>query len=124
MSKKDILIPLVSGVLLTLAYPPFKLGFLAYIGLIPVFYILKDIPVKCALKRGLLWGLGFYSGSLYWICYDTLKGGIATILFLAFLTSFLFIFINRGIKIFKSNFIFVFPFIWTGWEFLRSIGTL
>ncbi len=122
MIKKDILFPAVAGALLTLAYPPFKLGFLAYLGLVPIFYIVKNTSVKTALKRGFFWGIGLNTASLYWICYDTVKGGISAILFLSFLSSIVFIFINYGLKRFRSNFIYIFPFVWTGWEFLRSIG--
>jgi len=122
MIKKDILFPAVAGAFLTLAYPPFKLGFLAYFGLVPIFYIVKNTSVKSALKRGFFWGIGLNTASLYWICYDTVKGGISAILFLSFLSSIIFIFINYGLKRFRSNFIYIFPFVWTGWEFLRSIG--
>ncbi len=124
MIKKNIIIPALAGAFLTLAYPNFKLGFLAYIGMIPIFYFVKDVSFKHAFNRGFFWGLGLNSASLYWICYDTVKGGIASILFLAFLTAVVFIFVNRGMKIFGSNFIFAFPFIWTAWEFLRSVGIL
>jgi len=122
MIKKDILFPAVAGASLTLAYPPFKLGFLAYLGLIPIFYIVENTSVKTALKIGFFWGIGLNTASLYWICYDTVKGGISAILFLSFLSSIVFIFINYGLKRFESNFIYIFPFVWTGWEFLRSIG--
>lgn len=124
MIKKDILFPAVAGAFLTLAYPPFKLGFLAYLGLVPIFYIVKNTSVKSALKRGFFWSIGLNTASLYWICYDTVKGGISAILFYSFLLSIVFIFINYGLKRFGSNFIYIFPFVWTGWEFLRSIGLL
>ncbi len=122
MIIKDIFIPILTGALLTLAYPPFKLGFLAYFGLLPVFYIAKNVSAKRAFIRGLFWGLGLNSTSLYWICYDTVKGGVASIIYLSFMISIIFIFINCAEKRFGKYFIFMFPFMWTAWELLRAIG--
>ena len=123
MIRKDVIIPAIAGSLLTLAYPPFKLGFLAYLGLVPLFYLVRDVSVKTAFIRGIFWALGFQSFSLYWICHDTVKGGILAIIYLSFMTSVIFIFLNRGARHFNNNIVYMFPFLWTAWEFIRGIGT-
>src|SRR3989339_781351 len=122
MIKKNVIIPILSGSLLTLAYPPFSLGFLAYLGLIPIFYLVRNVSFKTAFVRGIFWCFGLNAFSLYWISYDTLKGGILSIIYLTFITAVIFIFVNRVLANYGKVGIISFPFLWTAWEFLRAVG--
>lgn len=57
----------VSGLLLLLAFPPFNLGLLVLVGLVPWLISLRDVTGKQAWRSG--YGLGFLygMGQLFWI---------------------------------------------------------
>jgi len=67
MKFTDILLSIVGGALLVLAFPKFHVEILAWIGLIPLLWaIRKKTPVQGAVL-GFLSGLVFNVGLLYWI---------------------------------------------------------
>jgi apolipoprotein N-acyltransferase len=62
----------VTGLLLVLATPPLSFGFLAWIALIPLFIALEDVKDgREAIQLGFLTGLIFYSGTVYWIAWNS-----------------------------------------------------
>lgn len=74
MSSKNILLSLLSGLLLILCFPQFNLSFLAWISLVPLLlalYSLSSTSSKDLLGKsfilGLLTGVVFYGGLLYWV---------------------------------------------------------
>jgi len=58
---------LASGALTALAFPKFDLSVLAWVSLIPLFYVLSPSRPAQAFRYGLAAGLGFYGLLLYWI---------------------------------------------------------
>jgi apolipoprotein N-acyltransferase len=72
-----------SAILSFLSFPPFPLGILILIGLIPFLLALEDLTSRSAFKYGFLWGLIFYFGMLYYIGWVTVPGMLATVLILA-----------------------------------------
>jgi len=73
-----IIFPVLSSVLLILAYPNFNLGWLAWLALAPLsYFLLKVKKFRHAALGGLAAGFVFYLGILYWI-YPTMRaGGVA-----------------------------------------------
>jgi len=65
------LLPVVSGLLLFLAYPPQDLWFLVWIALIPLFYFLfsEKISPKKAFWGGAICGFVFMGGLFVWLFY-------------------------------------------------------
>ena len=77
MLKKIPLIafPVLTSLLLVLAYPNFNLGWLAWAALGPLsYYLLKVKSRRAAALGGLVCGALFYAGILYWI-YPTMRAG-------------------------------------------------
>lgn len=77
MLKKIPLIvyPVLTSILLVLAYPKFDLGWLAWVALAPLsYYLLKTKTLRGAAGGGLACGSIFYIGILYWI-YPTMRAG-------------------------------------------------
>ncbi|MDA9101112.1 hypothetical protein N9K06_00400 [Omnitrophica bacterium] len=66
--KKRYLNSLASGILLSLSYPPFNLGWLAWVALVPLFFAVHSCRSrKQALIAGLFCGLVFFGTSLSWM---------------------------------------------------------
>ena len=62
---------ILSGILLAAAFPKWDQTYLLPFALIPLFWALKGQSLKAALSLGLVSGLAFYLGLLYWIIYVT-----------------------------------------------------
>ena len=68
-------LPLLTALLLVVSYPRFDQGWLAWLALGPLsFYILRSKNLKAAAAGGLVSGVVFYLGILYWI-YPTMRAG-------------------------------------------------
>jgi apolipoprotein N-acyltransferase len=69
MSKKapGLLLALLSGAVTALAFPKFSFSVLAWISLVPLFYVLSQCRPKQAFWNGLAAGVAFYGVLLYWI---------------------------------------------------------
>ena len=115
----------LTGILISLSFPPFKLGFLAYIALIPFFLLLRDASMKEAARWGYLTGLFVNVGTLYWINWVTIPGAVAAILVLPFyfmLYAIFHVFLRTR---FNEKYVYIMiPFLWTGVEYVRSLGVL
>ncbi len=59
--------PVLSAALLLLAFPPFHLGMIVFVALIPWLASLRDVSSKSGFKSGCLFGLVFMSGQFVWI---------------------------------------------------------
>ena len=61
---------ILSGVLVALALPPWSLWPLAWVGLLPLWWVVLVTPsIRLATAYGLLWGLVYYGISLAWITH-------------------------------------------------------
>ncbi|HAN04016.1 MAG TPA: hypothetical protein DCQ25_01925, partial [Elusimicrobia bacterium] len=70
-----IVFPVLTSLLLVLAYPKFDMGWLAWGALAPLsYYLLQVRSFRAAALGGLGCGFLFYLGILYWI-YPTMRSG-------------------------------------------------
>lgn len=123
--KRDLLLALITSVLFSLAFPPLKLGFLAYVALVPLFILLADKNYRQAIRWGFITGLFMNLGTLYWISWVTVPGAIAAILYLPIYTviyALLHTLLRQRLA--EKYFYWCVPFLWTGVEYLRSLGVL
>jgi apolipoprotein N-acyltransferase len=138
------LLPVISGVLLFLAYPPQDLWFLVFVSLVPLFYFL--FSEKTSFKKA-FWGGGitgfifmgglfvwlFYTAPFEWLGVKTQKDFISILLLVILLWAFqvflLGIFfaafswlLKKMIKIHSGffSFLIIVPFAWTIFEYLRA----
>lgn len=123
----NIFLSALSGLLLALAFPKFNLWWLAWIALVPFFLSLRKAKNwQEALICGALFSLTFFCIHLFWV--NTLirfVGGwafLAWISFALFQTLFilLFTFLTRPVK--NGFWVIWFPLLFTGLEWLRSLG--
>ena len=115
---------LLSAVLLSFAFPPYHLGFMAFFGFVPIFYLLEGISPRAAFKWGYIWGVFFQIADLYWIGTITILGAIAAILFLAIYFAFFLYLAAIFREYLGENAIIWYPFLWLFVEFIRSLGVL
>ncbi len=113
-----------AGSALALAFPPFAGGIGAFAGLVPLLWWLRNSDTMTAAQTGFVWGLGFNAASLYWICYSTMPGGIASIVLLALFSIVVPVAYSFGYRVWGEGFVWFFPFLWVGWEYFRSFGDL
>lgn len=131
MNRRDLWLSLGCGALLALAFPPLKLGFLAFFALIPLFHLLEGKGLVNALRWGYIAGIFFNSGTLYWIAWDTARGvalivgaTVVAILFLSLYFALFALALNFVVKKLGPPGLFSAPFLWTAIEYLRSFGEL
>jgi apolipoprotein N-acyltransferase len=132
MKLKDILLSALSGLLLVLAFPKFNLEVLAWGAFLPWLWALKKKSPSQAAFLGLVTGLVFFTGLLYWVYvvltdYGNLPAPVS-IFFLMVLTAYLalyfsaFAFSLRWVtdKIDLAETLFA-PPLWVSLEYLRGI---
>jgi apolipoprotein N-acyltransferase len=66
-NKKNILLAMLSGLLLTGAFPKIGLSWLAWIALIPLLYALKGLSPRESFRIGFIAGLIHFLSLLYWL---------------------------------------------------------
>ncbi|MCX7125698.1 MAG: apolipoprotein N-acyltransferase, partial [Gammaproteobacteria bacterium] len=128
----SLLISLLSGALLTLAFSPFNIYSLAFILLTILLLIWKNASPKKAFFTGWLFGLGFFGTGASWVFISIHRFGNASIA-LSVLITFLFVavlglyfatfgyffrkFFSRCSDLKKC--LLVFPALWVVWEYIR-----
>ncbi len=72
----------VSALLLVLAFPGFNLSFLAWIGMVPLFFALEGKKAGEAFLIAYTAGIVFFLGTVWWLIHVTLPGMIVLVLYL------------------------------------------
>ncbi len=134
MSKKNLLLALLSGLLLGLSFPPFHLGFLAWIFLIPLFKIFyENNKFQEKVLSFYLAGFTSYAIITHWVALNS--GTTVQVAVLSYLAIcifyplywlvFMFIldFLQR-LKFSENIQLLLIPLIWVLIENLRDLGSL
>ncbi len=120
----QIALPAISGLLLALSLPPLPLGFLAYVGLIPLLMSCHVIHGRAAFITGAVHGIAFYAPTLYWISWITGPGVLAAVLYMTVFRALVVWTTATCIRRFGSTAAWAAPFIWVGFEYFNSLGDL
>lgn len=130
MNIKAFILSLASGFLLFLSFPKYEFYYLIWISIIPLLYALREKSFSEAFFLGLIAGLVYNIGVVYWVSfvivhygYLPLSVGISTMILLALYLSLyvsvfsmtVLYFSRRGIREIYSA-----PFIWTILEYIKS----
>jgi apolipoprotein N-acyltransferase len=124
MTKRDWLFVLLTSIGLVLSFPPFITGFCALVALVPLFMLLNNRTYRQAFWLGYLVGFILTVATLYWVTLPTVAGGVALMIFLpayfaVFTVAYSFFHRQWG-----DRALWLVPFLWTGWEWVRSLGEL
>jgi apolipoprotein N-acyltransferase len=77
------LLPIATGAFLAFALPPFNVGELGWVSLVPLLFALEDCRLEEAFRRGYIAGLVFFGMTIWWIYHVTIPGTVGLIAFLA-----------------------------------------
>lgn len=112
---------LASAILLTAAQPPFPTGWLAYAALVPFLVGIEGLRGRRAFGYGMLWGLFVNVLGLYWIGVNNTGAFIGAMIYLVLLDGLL-TWLLCTIR--QNRRALFFPFIWTGFFYMKSIGEM
>ena len=134
---RETLLLVVSGGLLALAFPPVELWPLAFVGLVPLFYVLERTRATgfwSAFRPGFVAGAAFFTALVYWIVFLGSDVGddhvlmASALLMLVLLQSFYWGLFSAGAIFVKRRTglpsWLVFPLMWGAAEQLRGLFEL
>lgn len=115
-----IILPILAAVLLSLAFSSFNLWLFGWCGFIPLFAALENKSLRQSLLTAYLYGIIFWSLTIYWLIHVTLAGQIVLIFYLAVYPA-----IFGGVFYFSRSFspasrLFFLPASWVLLEYIRS----
>ena len=116
----QIILALASAILLILSFPTFSLEFLAWVGLIPLFFVIENQKPFKAFLIAYLTGVLFFLGTVYWLIHVTLPGMIIVVLYLALYFGFFGLLASHGFSMPNTSFPVFIPALWVVLEWLRS----
>lgn len=114
----NLLLAGLSGALGVLSFPPFRLGFLAWVSLIPLLFVAKNAGYKRAFWYAYLSGIVFFGGLLYWLVNVTVPGAIVLVFGLAIFYGLFGILARHVFK--NSVEPLILPFVWVVLEYIRA----
>ncbi|MBF0532815.1 MAG: apolipoprotein N-acyltransferase [Candidatus Omnitrophica bacterium] len=120
MSRRDFLLTIVSAVLLIFAFPCTDWWRLAWVGFVPLLFVIDGKKPSQAFGLAYLCGLIFFFGTLYWFWHVTLLGMILLVMYFAvYFGCFGALAVRFGGRSILSR-IFILPIFWVSLELIRS----
>jgi apolipoprotein N-acyltransferase len=129
IAEKKNLLAIVSGLLLTASFPPFKTDWLIWISIIPLLISIHGTTPKIAFRLGIITGLTHYVTLIYWIINVLSTYGGLNFIISIFVLLLLSLYLSIYIGIFSSLTcilsksrikIFLFAGIWVSLEYIRT----
>jgi len=124
LSRRDLLLILLTSVGLILVFPPFPIGCAAGVVLVPFFFYLKGKGAWDAFRGGYLIGVIWTAGTIYWISWATVPGFIGALLFVPLYTSGFAIIQSWLWRRWGARSLWAAPFLWTCIELAVSWGVM
>jgi apolipoprotein N-acyltransferase len=121
---------LLGAVAWAMAYPPLPLGFLAFVALVPLFWVTARVTPSKAFRYHFFAGI-VYNALMYWWIYNVIAVGPGLAIGGGLLLLILFLSLFNGLQgwLFRMCFgirggLFLFPFLWAGLEAARAYGQM
>lgn len=122
--SKEIVCLILSPAMLVLSFPRFNLGFLAWIGLVPLFLAMNRKSPRRSLLLCLFCGMLFFMGIFRWILvvpgYTIFHHAFLALYLGSYFGCFGLVFGLVSRRWGRTQAMFAAPFIWTALEYLRS----
>ncbi|OGC00300.1 apolipoprotein N-acyltransferase [candidate division KSB1 bacterium RBG_16_48_16] len=120
--RNNLALSALTGILVALSLPPFRMGFLAYVALIPFFLLIENKSLKESCVWSYVTGLCINVTSLFWIGWVTIPGLVGALLILPLFTSLYGILHAFLFRRFHQVAYLISPFLWTAFEYIQSFG--
>lgn len=121
IQKSEIFLAVMSAIFLVISFPDFNFEFLAWIGLVPLFFAIEDKKPRQAFLISYLAGVIFFFGAIYWLVHVTLPGMVVVVLYLALYFGLFGLVISLcKFKTRGCGFLFFAPALWVALELARS----
>jgi apolipoprotein N-acyltransferase len=131
MNLRNLAFAVVSGLLLAASFPSIDIHVLAWIALVPLFSVLKGKTLKEGFWLGGIFGVVFFTGTVYWVTNSVhFYGGIPlipasfiTLLLCAYLALYTAVFGAASAHLrnhHPSLFVLAVPALWTTLELART----
>lgn len=130
MDRKTLLLTVISGILLVLSFPKVDYNFLVWIALVPLLIALRDKTPFQALIAGLVTGVIYNIGILYWVTYVVVQYGYLPLYMGFFAMLLLSLYLSLYVAFFAAGVVFfrtrgygeivTGPLLWTCLEFGKS----
>jgi apolipoprotein N-acyltransferase len=128
---KTLALSILSGIALVFAFPPFTLGALAWVALVPLFIALETRAWKGGFSAGFLAGFACNLGAVYWVMHSMYNyGGVPVAMsILVMLVLVLYMALYWGVFGLLFTFtkglpgiarLFLIPAFWVGLEYARA----
>jgi apolipoprotein N-acyltransferase len=123
-----IFLAVISALLLVLSFPGFNMGFLALVGMVPLFFALDGKKAGEAFIISYVAGAVFFLGTVWWLIHVTLPGMIVLVLYLALFFGLFGALASLGLsqsrhmsdRALSYISLFLIPAAWVTCEWLRS----
>src|SRR6266404_3139829 len=124
-----------SALLTVLSFPNFDLWFLAWIGLVPLLFVVaRATTSQRAFVAGWLWGTIFFYGTCWWLTYPMIHYAhirawlaypllLLPILLVAVFPALCCAFASRLTVQFGTTALILIPFLWVSFDWLRYVVT-
>ena len=121
---KSIILILFSSILLSLSFSSFNSPFLAWIGLVPLFFALKNTPPRQSFILSYVCGVLFFLFSMYWIFQVTPIGWIILSLYQGLYFGIFGLFFSAALRNTKYHILhtkyLILPCAWCLLEYIRA----
>ncbi|MDD3345095.1 MAG: apolipoprotein N-acyltransferase [Candidatus Omnitrophica bacterium] len=115
-----ILLPVLSGILLSIPFCNPDLWFISWWGMLPLFVSLEGRKPLKSFFYGWLCGVAFWGVTIYWLVHVTLAGQIALITYLALYFGIFSCALSYFRALPPGRFLFFVPGLWVLLEYARS----
>ena len=121
---KNLILVLLSGLLFGLSFIDIGVGFLCFFAFVPYLYFIIKATPKQAFLFGFLFGLFVTLITLYGVFNVKLIAFIGLLIALPLYFAILSVFLRKVHESFPKIFLWVFPIIWIGFEYVMTLGSL
>jgi len=120
--KRNLLLSLATAILMALAFPPFRTGFIGWFALLPFFLLLEDKKPGEGMRWSYLTGLFTCITTLYWIAHVTQAGFIAAILIIPLSLTLYGLLHILLLRRYGCRAWLLLPFLWLTMEYVQSLS--